>query len=182
MPAPMIKTERLVLRQWTDDDLPPFAAMNADPNVMEFFPALLSRDESDRLADKIRKELEEKEYGLWAVEVPGVTPFIGFIGLHLANFDAPFCPCVEIGWRLAKEHWGKGYATEGAKAALDYAFNTLKLDEVLSFTAEVNKRSQKVMERIGMQRDPSGNFDHSMVPDGHPVKHHVLYKLSNPKQ
>lgn len=182
MPAPIIKTERLILRQWTDADLPLFAAMNADPDVMEFFPAPLSVEESNQLADKIQKELREKEYGLWAVEVPEVSQFIGFIGLHLANFDAPFCPCVEIGWRLAKEFWGKGYATEGAKAALEYAFNTLDLEEVLSFTAEINKRSRKVMQRLGMRHDPTGSFDHSMVPDGHPVKHHVLYRLRNPKR
>lgn len=180
MPAPTIKTKRLVLRQWTDDDLPQFAVMNADPEVMEYFPAPLSTEKSNQLAERIRIELQEKEYGFWAVEVQGGAPFIGFIGLHRTNFDAPFCPCVEIGWRLAKEHWGNGYASEGAKASLEYAFNNLQLPEVLSFTAETNKRSQKVMEKIGMKQDPSGSFDHPMVPDAHPIKPHVLYRLKNP--
>ncbi|MEM1283462.1 MAG: GNAT family N-acetyltransferase [Chlamydiota bacterium] len=180
MPAPAIKTKRLFLRQWTDDDLMQFAVMNADPEVMEYFPALLSTEESNKLAERIRTELQEKEYGFWAVEIQEGASFIGFIGLHRANFDAPFCPCVEIGWRLTKEQWGKGYATEGAKAALDYAFSNLQLPEVLSFTAEVNKRSQKVMKKIGMKHDPSGNFDHPMVPDALPIKPHVLYRLKNP--
>jgi 3-dehydroquinate dehydratase / shikimate dehydrogenase len=180
MPAPTIKTERLILRQWENTDLLPFAAMNADPIVMEYFPAPLSNEESNQFANKIQKELSEEEFGLWAVEIPNISPFIGFIGLHRADFDADFCPCIEIGWRLAKEYWGKGYATEGAKAVLEYAFNTLKLNEVLSFTATINDRSQKVMRRIGMEHDLTGSFEHSMVSENSPIKPHVLYRKRKP--
>jgi RimJ/RimL family protein N-acetyltransferase len=172
-----LRTSRLVLRRWRDDDREPFAALNADPVVMEHFPAPLSREQSDDLVDRIESGLEERGWGLWAVEVTGTAPFVGFVGLNPALFDAPFTPAVEVGWRMAREHWGHGYATEGARAALDFGFNTLALDEIVSFTTHGNTRSRRVMERLGMQRDPADDFDNPNVPPGHPLRPHVLYRL-----
>lgn len=176
-PVPEIRTPRLLLRRWRDEDLPPFAALNADPMVMEHFPALLSRAESDLLAARIRQGMQERGFGLWAVEVPGVAPFAGFVGLAVPPFEAPFTPCVEIGWRLARDAWGKGYATEGARACLEVAFGQLDLDEVLSFTVPANVRSRGVMERLGMRRSPADDFEHPRVPEGHPLRLHVLYRI-----
>lgn len=173
----MIRTKRLVLRQWREEDLEPFARLNGDSRVMEYFPAVLSREESDAMAGRIRGKIEERGWGLWAVEVPGVAEFIGFIGLN--DFDFPglsFSPGVEVGWRLAFEHWGKGYATEGARAALEYGFEVLGLKEIVSFTAVQNRRSRAVMERIGMSRDPGDDFNHPKLPDGHALCRHVLYR------
>jgi RimJ/RimL family protein N-acetyltransferase len=178
MMHPLLRTPRLILRPWQDEDLEAFASLNADPKVMEFFPAMLSREESDNLAGRIQKEFLEKQYGLWAVEAPGMSRFIGFIGLHFQNFKAHFTPCVEIGWRLASPFWGKGYATEGARAALQYGFEKVHLSQIVSFTAKINTRSQKVMERIGMQTDSSEDFEHPSLPEGHPLRLHVLYRLS----
>jgi ribosomal-protein-alanine N-acetyltransferase len=172
-----LRTERLLLRRWRPDDREPFAAMNADPRVMEHFPKLLTREESDAAATSISERLEERGFGLWAVEVPGVASFIGVIGLAAPKFEAHFTPCVEIGWRLAPEHWGQGYATEGAKAALTFAFEKLGLEEIVSFTVPANVRSRRVMERIGMTRDPADDFDSPHVPEGHPLRHHVLYRI-----
>lgn len=174
----MLRTERLVLRAWTDADREPFAAMNADPQVMEFFPARLSREESDRLVDRIGEHVARHGFGLWAVEVAGGAPFIGFIGLSVPTFAAPFMPCVEIGWRLAAPHWGRGYAVEGARAALAYGFDTLGLAEIVSFTSTTNLRSQRVMERLGMRRDPAADFDHPRVAADSPLCRHVLYRLA----
>jgi RimJ/RimL family protein N-acetyltransferase len=174
---PELRTSRLVLRRWRPSDREPFAVLNADPIVMEHFVAPLTRTESDDFADRNEAGLDERGYGLWAVEVPGVAPFIGFIGLNPATFDAPFTPAVEVGWRLARDSWGRGYATEGATAALAFAFDELDLDEVLSFTSRLNTRSQRVMERIGMHRDPTGDFEHPSVPFGHPIRPHVLYRI-----
>ena len=151
--------------------------MNADPRVMEFFRSTLSQDESDALADGIEKHLREHNYGLWALEVPGVAPFIGFTGLHYAQFSAPFTPCVEIGWRLAYDYWGYGYATEAARLALAHGFGPLALAEIVSFTSETNLRSRAVMERLGMRRDPADDFDRPALPEGHPLRRHVLYRL-----
>lgn len=173
-----IRTSRLLLRAWRDEDLAPFAALNADPAVMEHFPAPLTRAESDALAAKIRDALARDGFGLWAVEVPGVASFAGFVGLARPTFEAPFTPCVEVGWRLAASCWGRGYATEGARAALDVAFGELRLDEVLSFTSPANVRSRAVMERIGMTRSPADDFEHPRVPQGHPLRPHVLYRIS----
>ena len=170
-------TPHLLLRPWRDEDLAPFAALNADPRVMEHFPGTLDRDASDALAAEIRAELERSGFGLWAVEVPRVAPFIGFVGLSEPDFDAPFTPCVEIGWRLAFAHWGKGYATEAARAAVAHAFGPLRLEELVSFTAPANLRSRAVMERLGMTRSPADDFDHPKLPDGHPLRRHVLYRL-----
>ena len=138
-----LQTHRLRLRDWRDDDLPTFAALNADPRVMAYFPAPLTRAESDAFATRIRAGLAQRGFGLWAVEVPGTAPFIGFVGLSVPGFSAPFTPCVEIGWRLAAACWGQGYATEAAHEALRYAFEDLRLDEVLAFTAAGNSRSRR---------------------------------------
>src|SRR6185437_2759402 len=154
----IIRTDRLLLRPWNDTDLEPFAQLNADSRVMEYFPSVLSRKESDELAGRICAKLEEQGWGLWAVSIPGVADFIGFIGLAKVTFEAHFTPTVEIGWRLAFDHWGKGYATEGAKAALAYGFKTLNLDEIVSFTAVQNMRSRRVMEKIGMHHVPKDDF------------------------
>jgi RimJ/RimL family protein N-acetyltransferase len=167
----------LLLRPWRDEDLPAFAALNADPRVMEFMPKALSRDESDARADRIRRHWAERGFGLWAVEVPGVAPFIGFVGLSVPPFEAAFTPCVEIGWRLAFAHWGRGYATEAANAALEDGFGRLGLTEIVSFTVPANVRSRRVMERLGMTRSPADDFDHPLLPEGHPLRRHVLYRI-----
>lgn len=170
---------RVVLRPWRDQDRAAFAAMNADERVMEFFPRRLSRAESDALADSIQAHFATHGFGLWAVEVPGIAPFIGFAGLAVPRFTAAFTPCVEIGWRLAVDHWGKGYATEAARLALAYGFETAGLDEIVSFTTAANARSRAVMERLGMHRDPADDFDHPSLPDGHPLRRHVLYRIGS---
>jgi RimJ/RimL family protein N-acetyltransferase len=173
-----LRTPRLLLRQWRETDLEPFAALNADPRVMEFFPSVMTREESDRFVrERIVPLFEARGYGLWAVEVPGVTPFAGFVGLLEHTFDAPFTPCVEVGWRLAADHWGRGYANEGAHAALSYGFGPANLDEIVSMTARTNLRSIAVMERLGMR--PAGTFEHPNLPPGHPLRPHVLYRLQN---
>lgn len=176
--AGMITTERLILRRWLPGDLEPFAEMNADPRVMEHFPNSLSREESDALATRIDAALEENGFGLWAVEVPGITPFAGFIGLAVPHFEAHFTPAVEIGWRIAAEYWNRGYATEGAQAVLRFAFGTLGRDETVSFTVPANRASRRVMEKIGMKRDQADDFDHPRLPPGHPLRRHVLYRIA----
>jgi 3-dehydroquinate dehydratase / shikimate dehydrogenase len=175
-----LKTERLILRPWCEQDLELFAKLNADPKVMEYFPATLSKAESDQLAQRIKTKMDEKGWGLWAVSVPGIEEFIGFIGLNSVDqtsLPTPFSPAVEVGWRIAFEHWGKGYATEGAKAALTYGFETLNLGEIVSFTAVQNMRSRRVMERIGMHHNVKDDFDHPKLPERHPLRRHVLYRL-----
>jgi RimJ/RimL family protein N-acetyltransferase len=176
-----LRTPRLVLREWREADLEPFAAMNADPRVMEFFPAPLTRAESDRLVrERIVPHFARRGYGLWAVEVPGVTAFAGFVGLLEQTFPAWFTPCVEVGWRLDARHWGRGYATEGARAAVAYGFEVAGLDEIVSMTAMANVRSIAVMRRLGMA--PAGEFEHPNVPAGHPLRAHVLYRLRNDEE
>jgi RimJ/RimL family protein N-acetyltransferase len=145
---------------------------------MEYFAAALSREESDALASRIAAHFKQYGFGLWAVEIPTVTSFAGFIGLSVPRFDAPFTPCVEIGWRLAREYWDRGYASEGARAVLDFAFRTLGLDEVVSFTAQGNLRSRRVMEKIGMVHDPADDFDHPAHPDGHRLRRQVVYRMA----
>lgn len=174
----MLRTARLNLRQWRDEDYPAFAALNADPRVMEHFPNTLDRSQSDAMAGRIRTRIEEQGHGLWAVEVPGLSPFIGYVGLTVPRFEARFTPCVEMGWRLAHEHWDKGYASEAAAAAVRYAFERLTLDELVAFTVPANTRSRRVMERLGMSRNPADDFVHPRVPPGHPLGLHVLYRLS----
>jgi RimJ/RimL family protein N-acetyltransferase len=176
----VLHTDRLILRQWRDADLEPFAALNADPRVREYFPSCLTRAESDASAQKIRAAFDARGYGLWAVEVPGGAPFIGFIGLAEPSFTAPFTPCVEIGWRIAHAAWGRGYATEGARAALACAFERLDLAELVSMTTPGNLRSRHVMEKLGMRRDPTDDFDHPNLPPRSPLRRHVLYRLRAP--
>jgi RimJ/RimL family protein N-acetyltransferase len=172
-----ITTERLLLRRWCDSDRLPFQQMNADPRVMEFFPAGLSPAESDALVDRAQAHFDRHGFGPFAVELLENRSFIGFIGLSIPNFDAPFMPAAEIGWRLAFDCWGRGLATEGAGAVIRYAFEDLRLDSLVSFTVPGNLRSRRVMEKIGMTHDPRDDFDHPLLPDGHPLRRHVLYRL-----
>jgi RimJ/RimL family protein N-acetyltransferase len=172
-----LHTPRLLMRRWRAEDRAPFAALNADPVVMEQFPSPLTAAESDALVDRIEAGLDERGWGLWAVEVQDSHAFIGFVGLNPATFDAPFTPAVEVGWRLAREQWGQGFATEGARAAVEFAFVDLELDEIVSFTTHGNTRSRRVMERLGMRRNPADDFDNPNVPAGSPHRPHVLYRL-----
>jgi RimJ/RimL family protein N-acetyltransferase len=178
--GPTLRTERLLLRRWRDDDRAPFAALNADPVVMEHLPAVIAPDESDTFVDRLEVEFDDVGFGLWAVEVVGGAPFIGYVGLHRAPESVPFAPAVEVGWRLAHEHWGNGYATEGARAAIDFGFREARLDEIVSFTVPANVRSWHVMERLGMTRDPADDFDHPVLPAGHRLRRHVLYRIRRP--
>jgi RimJ/RimL family protein N-acetyltransferase len=169
-----LSTGRLVLRQWRDSDLELFAELNADPEVMRHFPAPMAREESDSFAQMVSETIERQGWGLWAVGVTGGPDYIGFVGLNTARFGAPFTPAVEVGWRLAREHWGHGYATEAARAAIAFGFDELNLDEIVSFTAPANERSRRVMERLGMTHDPRDDFDHPRVPAR--LNPHVLYR------
>ena len=171
-----IDTPRLRLRQWCEADREPFAALNADPAVMEFFPALQSRAASDANIDAWRSQLEAQGWSNWAVEVRASGQFIGFTGLSVPRRVLPFSPCVEVGWRLAREHWGHGYATEAGQAALRVGFERLALAEVVSFTAVGNLRSRSVMERIGM-RDTHQDFEYPGIPEGHALRLHCLYRI-----
>jgi RimJ/RimL family protein N-acetyltransferase len=173
-----LQTERLRLRAWRATDRETFAQFNADPRVMEYFPAPLSSDDSDRLIDNIQTHIEEHGWGLWAVEVVDTSAFAGFIGLTRPRFEAHFTPCVEVGWRLGPAYWGQGYATEGARAALAFGFSTLGIHEIVSLTTEANARSRRVMQRLGMTHDPADDFEHPGLPPGHRLRHHVLYRKS----
>lgn len=175
----IIKTERLILRPWKKEDLKPFAMLNADKRVREYFPSLLTEKESDELALKIQKSIGEQGWGFWAASLIESDTFIGFIGLSPLDNSYPshFAPGVEIGWRLAFDYWGKGFATEGAKACLEFGFNTLNLKEIVAFTAVENKRSRSVMEKLGMHHDPKDDFDHPKLPENHPLLRHVLYRI-----
>jgi RimJ/RimL family protein N-acetyltransferase len=175
-PGVDIVTPRLWLRRWRSEDLEPFAALNADPDVMEHFRSTLSREETAESIGRVDKHFETHGYGFWAVELPGRAPFIGFIGLAEPGFDASFTPCVEIGWRLARPWWGQGLATEGARAALAYGFERLGLPEIVSFTVPGNVRSRRVMEKLGMRY--SEDFEHPRIDTQHPLRRHVLYRLS----
>ena len=170
------ETERLRLRQWRPADREPFALLNADPRVMEFFPAPLSRERSDALVDAWQSHLEEHGWSNWAAEIRATGEFIGFVGLTLPKRVLPFSPCVEVGWRLAFEHWGKGYASEAAREALRVGFDDLGLEEIVSFTSVLNRRSRAVMERIGM-RNANEDFEHPAVPEGSALRPHCLYRL-----
>lgn len=172
-----ISTQRVRLRRWRPADLAPFAAMNADPRVMEFFPAPLSVAESNALAERIQTHFQTYGFGLWALEIPDVAPFAGFVGLSIPRFEAHFTPCVEIGWRLAAPFWGRGYAAEAARAVLDFGFQPIGLDVIVSFTTAANLRSRKLMERIGMTYCPGDDFDHPLLPAGHRLARHVLYRI-----
>jgi RimJ/RimL family protein N-acetyltransferase len=172
-----LHTDRLILREWRDEDVPPFAALNWHPEVMRYMPKLLSREDSAEMVRRIREHFERHGFGLWAVEVCGAEAFIGFTGLSVPRFETPFTPCVEVGWRLAREVWGHGYATEAARAALEFGFTRIGLNEIVSYTVPENQRSRRVMERIGMTHDPTGDFEHPLLPQGHPLRRHVLYRL-----
>lgn len=172
-----LRTERLLLRPWRDADLEPFAALNADPRVMRYFPSVMRRAESDAFAQRIRAGLIREGFGLLAAEVHGGARFIGFVGLSRPDYNLPFSPCVEIGWRLASRHWGRGYATEAARACVRWAFDSLGLDELVSFTVPHNLASRRVMEKLGMRRRAEEDFDHPRLPAGHPLRRHVLYRL-----
>ena len=161
------------------DDLAPFAALNADKRVMEHYPSTLTRAESDAFVrERILPQFDERGFGLWAVEVPDVAPFVGYVGLLTHSFDAEFTPCVEIGWRLARPYWGNGYATEAAREAIDFGFVHAGLEEIVSFTVTANQRSIAVMKRLGMTC--AGEFDHPKFPPGHRLRRHVLYRLARP--
>lgn len=175
---PELSTDRLTLRRWRDDDLEPFAALNADPRVMEFFPAPLSREQSDALVERIEAGFDRDGYGLWALEVRASGELIGFTGLAVPGFEAPFTPAVEVGWRLARPAWGHGYATEAGRAALSFGFERIGLDEIVSLTSRDNGRSRAVMERLGMSHDPADDFEHPAIPPGDPLRGHVLYRLA----
>jgi RimJ/RimL family protein N-acetyltransferase len=169
--------EHLLLRQWKDSDLEPFIAMNSDPEVMRYFPALLSRDESIASFDRLRSAIDERGWGLWAVEVEGA--FAGLCGLNIPSFAAPFMPCTEIGWRFRQEFWGRSLAYRAALEALQFGFQTLKLRAIVSFTATTNLRSRRLMERLKFQRDFNGDFEHPSIPIGHPIRPHSLYRLQS---
>jgi RimJ/RimL family protein N-acetyltransferase len=177
----MLSSARLQLRPWRDEDLPAFAALNADPEVMEYMPKCLAREESDALTARIREGLTRYGFGLWAVEVIGVSAFIGFTGLSVPSYETHFTPCVEIGWRLARKYWGFGYATEAARLAMDYGFRSVGLEEIVSFTFVGNVRSRRVMEKLGMARSPEDDFDHPRLEESHPLRRHVLYRLNRAK-
>ena len=172
-----METPRLLLRRWRETDREPFARMGLDPAVMKFFPSLLSVEQSHELFDRIQAHEEQYGFGLWAAELRETREFIGFVGLAVPPFDAAFTPCIEIGWRLAAAHWGKGLATEGARAAVGFAREDLHLEEIVSFTVPDNRASRRVMEKLGMTRDPAEDFDHPRLPPGHPKQRHVLYRL-----
>lgn len=177
-PKVHIETERLRLRDWTDADAEPFAAMNGDPRVMEFFPAKLDRAASDALLARLRTNLERDGYGLYATEMKDGGQFIGFVGIAVPGFEAPFMPAIEIGWRLTRRSWGQGLASEAAAAVRDHAFADLDLAELVSFTAEWNVPSRRVMERIGMTHDPKDDFIHPKIAAGHKLAPHVLYRIN----
>ena len=172
-----ITSDRLLLRNWLESDLEPFARLNADPSVMEFLPGVLSRAESDQLAARMSQHASRNGFGLCAAELRASHTFIGFIALSIPSFTAPFTPCVEIGWRLAHAHWGQGLATEGARALVQHAFGDLALPALVSFTVPQNLRSRRIMEKLGMTYDPADDFDHPNLAEGHPLRRHVLDRL-----
>ncbi len=173
----VLQTQRLILRNWKESDFSPFCDMCADPEVMKYFPSTLNRDESLSLALTIKSLIEDRGWGAWAVEIPNKCDFIGFVGLHIPKDNLPFSPCVEVAWRLAKSHWGNGYATEAAMAAINFGFSELKLTEIVAFTAAINIPSVKVMEKIGMRNTGLG-FAHPDIPASSKLSQHVLYSIS----
>ena len=174
----ILETERLILRTWQEKDFVPFCAMNQNPKVMEYFPSVLNESESRAIVDKVKQHFKEHGYTWYSTALKSSGEFIGMVGLIKASFDAHFTPTTEIGWRLMEKHWGKGYATEAAKAALDFAFTELKLPEVVSFTTKDNGRSRRVMEKVGLQYEPKDDFHHPKLNKESPLSLHVLYRLS----
>lgn len=177
----ILRTERLILRKWRSDDLDPFAAMSADPEVMRYFPVRHDRAETEAHIRLITTDLERQQFGWWAVEVPGVFDFAGFAGLFRPRFHAHFTPSVEVGWRLRRDAWSQGYATEAGQACLDFAFERIGLEQIVSMAVVDNWRSRRVMERLGMTRRPEDDFGHPRVPYVHPLRPHVLYRLTRTK-
>ena len=174
-----LETSRLLLRNWKASDREPFARINADLRVMEFLGEPLSCKQSDELLDRIEVHFQRHGFGLCAAELAETGEFIGFVGAAVPSFEAAFTPCVEIGWRLASEHWAKGLATEGAREVVRYAFEQLQLAELVSFTTIANARSRRVMEKLGMTHDPAEDFDHPKLPASHLLRRHVLYRLKS---
>jgi len=174
-----LRTERLLLRRWLPADREVFAALNADPVVTEYLPGTLSREESDAMLARLEAHFGRHGFGFWAVETSDGS-CAGFVGLSVPRFESHFTPCVEIGWRLAPRHWGHGYATEGARAALAFGFEEVGLEEIVSFTVPDNVASRRVMQKIGMTNDPGDDFDHPSLAEGHPMRRHVLYRISAP--
>lgn len=172
-----IETSRLILRPWKDEDLEPFAALNADSRVMKYFPKVLTKEETLEFINILKSKFEKDGFSFMAAELKSTHEFIGMIGLSIPSYTTPFTPCVEIGWRLAFDHWNKGYATEGALACLDCGFHELKLNKIVSFTAVQNLPSRRIMEKIGMTRVQNGDFDHPRLEEGHPLRRHVLYEI-----
>jgi RimJ/RimL family protein N-acetyltransferase len=177
--SPSLRTERLLLRPWCNDDVAAFAAMSDDPAVMEFLRPLPDRVASEAWAERARQHWRSRGFGQWVVEIPGGAGFAGVVGLAVVAYQAHFTPAVEIAWRLARPFWGRGYATEAARAAVDYGFVTLGLAEIVAVTVPANQRSRRVMERLGMTRDPWDDFDHPNLPAG-PLKRHILFRRRNP--
>jgi RimJ/RimL family protein N-acetyltransferase len=176
MPHIFLETPRLILREWQESDYEPYIGLNADARVMEFFPSVLSREETLAQIGRITDFISQNGYGFFALERKDNCQFIGFTGLNYVTFEADFTPCVEIGWRLSRENWGHGFATEAAKACLDYGFNRLELLEIYSFTSIHNTRSEQVMKKIGMVK--AGVFGHPSIAEGNWLREHVLYKIS----
>jgi RimJ/RimL family protein N-acetyltransferase len=176
--APMeLHTRRCVLRQWKDTDVAPWCAMNADADVRRWFTSIASEEQARLEAGRCRDAIAQRGWGMWALEVPGAFPFAGFVGLNVPHYDAPWVPAVEIGWRLARAAWGQGLATEAAQAALGFGFTDLALREIVAITVPGNAPSQRVMARLGMAHDESGDFDHPKIDAQHPLRRHVLYRL-----
>lgn len=175
-----LHTRRCVLRQWQDSDLVPWAEMNADAEVRRFFPDVLDAERAGAEASRCRDAIAQRGWGMWALEIPGTFRFAGFVGLNVPHYDAPFVPAVEIGWRLPRAAWGQGFATEAAQAALEFAFDRLALREVIAIAVPANAASLRVMERLGMHRDTTGDFAHPRVDAGHPLCRHVLYRTAAP--
>jgi len=175
-----LRTERLILRRLRPDDVDAFAAMNADPEVMRYFPACLDRTETEALIVRMNRHFARHGFGWWAVDVPGVMAFAGFVGLLVPAFHTHFTPCVEVGWRLVRQAWGHGYATEAGRASIDFAFNRLGIEEIVSMAVVANHPSHRVMERLGMTRRPDDDFGHPKLPFDYPLRPHVLYRLRKP--
>ncbi|MGB6686263.1 MAG: GNAT family N-acetyltransferase [Terracidiphilus sp.] len=174
-----LATKRLLLRKWREDDRELFQAINADPRVMEFFPSVLPPEDSDIVFERIQRHFERHAFGLWAAELRESRTFLGFIGLAVPNFEAHFMPAVEIGWRLRFDYWNRGLATEGAREAMRYGFEELSLASLVSMTVPANLRSRRVMEKLGMAHDERDDFDHPLLPERHPLRRHVLYRIGS---
>ncbi len=178
MHTQFLQTQRLLLRRWKVSDLESFASMNADAKVMEFYPNTQTFEQSRGLVERAESRFDSDGFGLWAVEICATGEFIGYVGLSQIKFESHFTPCIEIGWRLASGHWGNGYAPEAAREVLRDGFDRLNIEEIVSFTATLNRKSIRVMEKIGMKRESKDDFLHPLIDDGHPLKPHVLYRLS----